>query len=85
MKIIRRKKIGWVFGEDTIIAFDRLQATTFHMFCYANKKNLDDMKSTILESSQDEYGTWADALELARSFKVKSYSTAVKKEWLNEF
>lgn len=83
-RIIRKSKIGWVITSDTVVAFDKIQATLYHVFESANKKPLARMKKAIIHSDKDELNTWADVITLAREEGLIGYGTRLKREWLEE-
>ena len=83
-KIIRKSKIGWVVGEYTLVAFDRLQATLYHSYEAPNKQPLERMKQKVLESEPSEYNSWVDVVCLAREEGICGYGTRLKSEWFDE-
>lgn len=83
-KIIRKSKIGWVVTSNTIIAFDRIQATLYHVFESANKKPLIDMRKEVLRSKPDELNTWVDVISLAQGKGLVGYGTRLRREWFEE-
>lgn len=84
MKIIRKSKIGWVLTRNTIIAFDRLQATLYHVYELTNRRPFDVMRMKILKSKPDEYNSWPDVISLAIKQGVRGYGTKVRREWFTE-
>ena len=78
-KIIRKSKIGWVLTDDSIIAFDTLQATVYHVYDLTNRQPFDIMKTTIEKSAPDEYNSWVDILDLAVRQGVRGYGTRIPK------
>lgn len=83
-KIIRKSKIGWVITPETVVAFDKIQATLYHVFETANKAPLARMKHAIIISKADELNTWADVITLAREEGLIGYGTRVRREWFEE-
>lgn len=83
-KIIRKSKIGWVITHDTIIAFDKLQATLYHVFESSNKKPLMEMRRAILRSDANELNTWVDVIMLAQKNGLIGYGTRIRQEWFDE-
>lgn len=79
--IIRKSKIGWVLTNDSIIAFDRLQATVYHTYELTNRQPFDVMKSKIKNSRPNEYNSWADILDLAVKQGIRGYGTRLREEW----
>lgn len=81
MKIIRKSKIGWVLSEDSIVAFDRIQATIYHTYELTNRQPFDRMKLKIMMSGPEEYNSWVDVLDLAVKEGIRGYGTRLKQEW----
>lgn len=77
MKIIRKSKIGWVLDDDTITAFDKIQATVYHTYELTNRQPFDKMKLAIESSSPEEYNSWVDVLDLAVKHGVRGYGTKI--------
>ena len=65
-EIIRKSKIGWVIRDNSVIAFDRLQATIYHSWGALTKLPLISMKDEIRKSTPDELNSWVDVIELAQ-------------------
>lgn len=82
--IIRKSKIGWVLTQDTMTAFDNLQATLYHVYDLTNRGPFDKMKMKVLYSQPEEYNSWVDVLDLAVKCNMRGYSTRVRREWFNE-
>lgn len=76
-KVIRKSKIGWVLTDDSIIAFDRLQATVYHVYELTNRQPFDMMRMKIKNSEPDEYNSWVDVLDLAVKQGVRGYGTKI--------
>lgn len=80
-KIIKKGRLNWLIRDEEIIAFDRLQATMYHSYDIPNKQPFENMKQEVLDSSDDEYATWADVLDLASKKGLIGYGTRVRSEW----
>lgn len=76
-KIIRKSKLGWVLTDDTITAFDNLQATVYHVYELTNRQPFDVMKLKIANSKPEEYNSWVDVLDLAVKQGVRGYGTKI--------
>lgn len=90
MEIIKRGKIFWLIAQESVVAFDRRQATIYQLYGYPNKKPLELMKQTIRNSKPHELGTWVDVIGLATKTKIRGYGTKLQAEWIqaiesNEF
>ena len=83
-RIIRKTKISWVITPDTVVAFDKIQATLYHVFENANKQPLARMKRIILKSTPDELNSWVEVIGLARQEGLIGYGTRLKREWFEE-
>lgn len=80
-KIIRKTKISWVINEESLIAFDKLQATCYNSYMYADKQPFLNMKQTVLDSRPEELNSWVDVISLAQKYKILGYGTRIKQEW----
>lgn len=82
IKIIKKTKIIWVVNPESLIAVDKLQATCYNSYMYADKQPFLDMRQEVLNSKQDELNSWVDVINLAQKYGMIGYGTRVKKEWL---
>ncbi len=85
MKILKHGKICWLLQEESIIAIDHWQATTYQLFGYPNRQPLQQMRETLLKSRADEYNNWVEAISLATKFGIKGYATHYRSEWKKLF
>lgn len=83
-KIIKKRCLNWLVSDNSLIAFDRLQATIYHSFDMPNKQPLEEMRDSVLNSKKDEYGTWADVIDLAMKKGMHGYGTRLRDEWFGE-
>ena len=63
--------------DDTITAFDNLQATVYHVYELTNRQPFDVMKLKIANSKPEEYNSWVDVLDLAVKQGVRGYGTRI--------
>lgn len=82
--IIRKSKIGWVLTEDTITAFDKFQATVYHVYELTNRQPFDRMKMVIYNSKPEELNSWVDVINLSIQYGVRGYGGRTKQEWFEE-
>lgn len=84
MNILTRGKIYWLISDDSIIAFDKHQATVYQSFGCPNRHPFVQMKRLLSSSRENEYGTWVDVIGLAMKVKIIGYRTKLKKEWFEQ-
>ena len=70
--------------DNSITAFDTLQATTYNVYELTNRQPFDVMKMKIMDSAPEELNSWVDILDLAMKQGVKGYGTRLKKEWFKQ-
>ena len=70
--------------RDTVIAFDKLQATLYHTYELTNRQPFDIMRMKIMKSKPEEYNSWVDVIDLAVKQGVRGYGTKVRSEWFTE-
>lgn len=81
MEILRKTKISWAIYENSIIVFDKMQATCYLDINAKSRKSFDEFKEILLNSSPDEYGNWVDAICLAQKKGMMGYGTVHRPEW----
>ena len=84
IKILRKSKICWVLQENSMTAFDSLQATAYHVYELTNRQPFDEMKQIIESSRDSEYNSWVDIIDLSMKKGVKGYGTKIRPEWFEE-
>lgn len=67
--------------EDSIVVFDKLQATVYQMYGYPSRAPLLKMRDIVLESQDDEYSSWVDVISLSSELGIRGYGTRVRTEW----
>lgn len=80
-KIIRKTKINWLITDATIVAFDKWQATLYHVYDTPNKQPLEEMKKEILKSDPCELNSWVEAINLSLKKGLRGYGTKLKEQW----
>ena len=80
-QIIRKSKIGWVLTDDTVTAFDKWQATIYHLYESSTKQPIESLKRDIRKSAPEELNTWVDVLDLASKKGLRGYATRIRSEW----
>ena len=80
---IKKGKIYWIIEDNRIIAFDKLQATSYNIFGFNYKKDLIAMKKEILKT---DFGrNWAEVLTIAMRNQMIGASVRVREEWFEGF
>lgn len=80
---IKKGKIYWIIEDNRIIAFDKLQATSYNIFGFNYKKDLIAMKKEILKT---DFGrNWAEVLTIAMRNQMIGASVRVREEWFDGF
>lgn len=82
--IIQRGKIFWRITDESVIAFDKRQATVYQMYGYSNKKPLEKMKFLLLNSNDNEYSNWLEVIALANKVRIRGYATKLQQKWFFE-
>lgn len=82
--ILKRGKIFWKIADESVVAFDKRQATIYHVYECPSKKSLESMKYRLLHSNPDEYSNWVEVISLAMEVGIKGYGTKVRKSWFND-
>ena len=77
-KQIKRGKISWVISDETLIAFDKLQATMYYTYDLTNRLPFDLMKREVLKKDTP---SWVDVIELAMKYDMVGHGARVKNEW----
>lgn len=80
---IKKKKIYWLIEDKRIIAFDKLQATSYDIFGPNYKKNFVEMKKQVLKT--DLGGDWIEVLTLAVQNDMIGNGVRVRQEWFDDF
>lgn len=79
---IKRQKITWIFEDKRIIAFDRLQATSYSVVNGNSKKDINELKK---ELSQTNIGNnWIEVLGLAQKYNLIGSAVRKEKRWLDD-
>lgn len=76
---IKKGKIYWIIEDNRIIAFDKLQATSYNIFGFNYKKDLIAMKKEILKTDLGK--NWAEVLTIAMRNQMIGASIRVREEW----
>lgn len=84
MKIIRKTKIGWVVNDNTVIAFDKNQATCYHIYNAPSHKNFEMLQERVLLSNDNELNSWVDVICLSQEMEIIGYATRIKREWFEQ-
>lgn len=84
IKILRKSRINWLIQENSMVAFDTIQATTYHVYELTNRQPFDEMKKIIENSSPAEFNNWVDIIDLSIKSGVKGYGTRLRQEWFEE-
>lgn len=84
MEIVKKGKIGWVISDNSVVAFDKFQATCYHIYNSPNKSSLESLKWKLKNSPDDMYGNWVDAIELTQALGIVGYGTRVKNDWFEK-
>lgn len=80
---IKKGKIYWIIEENRIIAFDKLQATSYDIYGFNYKKNLVEMRKQVVKT---ELGRdWVEVLTLAVQNDMIGNGVRVNPEWFDDF
>lgn len=80
---IKKDKIYWLIEDKRIVAFDKLQATSYDIFGFNYKKNLISMKKQVLKTELGR--NWPEVLTLAVQNEMIGVSIRVREEWFEGF
>lgn len=80
MEMIKKTKINWLIKDDSVIVFDKYQATCYIDMSARNRTKFDEFKNELLNNNE-EYNGWVDIMCLAQEKGIIGYGTRVKKEW----
>lgn len=77
MEIFKRGRLTWIIRDDSIVVFDRIQATIYAPFLSARNHAFDQMCEALRSSPENELDNWADAILFAQSFNVMGAGTRI--------
>lgn len=77
-QIIHRGRISWALSDNSITAFDNLQATIYDRFGASSDVAIEYMKFRVRHSKENELNSWVDVIELANRCGVVGRGTSIK-------
>lgn len=84
-KIIHKQKLHFLFKQDGVVIFDKLQATSFNCYGNTNRQSLDTFMRTLRNSNKDEYDSWLDVLDLSSRLGVIGNGARLQQQWFEKF
>ena len=85
LKFIHKQKLHFLFKQDGVIIFDKLQATSFNCYGNTNRQSLDTFMRTLQNADEDEYDSWLDVLDLSSKLGVIGDGTRLQQQWFEKF
>ena len=70
MKILHRGRLTWRIKSDSLLVYDKYQATLYAGWAQPRFALFKQMREFVLTSESTEYDNWVDVLLLAQACKV---------------